>query len=319
MALPPLNGGPWLDLLIRDPLTYARHVLRGNRADDGDFAKASPDRPPVLLIHGFMGTRGALFVLEQRLRADGFQVFSISLGTLNIQDIRKSAFGIHLAVQKIMEATHGKVSKIDIIGHSMGGLIALYYTRFMGGDEHVRKLVSLGTPYRGTWASLAGVACFGTFAPSVWQMLPGSSFLRQLGELPAPPSVEWTSVIARYDGLCPPATAKIAPGTNYELPLGHAGLVLSADVYRVVKRVLRREHEPTTRTVTFSMVDGKWTRVGDRAKPNGNTASHDRRRDERRRAERREDRQHDRAAAGRVNSPARLHKAARTARARKKR
>src|SRR5690349_11834248 len=70
MALPPLYGGPWLDLLIKDPLTYARHALRGNSADDADFAKCSPDRPPVLLVHGFMGTRGALFLLESRLRAD---------------------------------------------------------------------------------------------------------------------------------------------------------------------------------------------------------------------------------------------------------
>lgn len=309
MALPPLHGGTLYDVMVKDPLTYARHALRGNRADDPDFAMATPDRPPVLLIHGFAGTRGALFLLEQRLRADGFLVFSVNLGTLNMQDIRKSAFGIHLAVEKIMSATGGKVKKIDIVGHSMGGLIALYYTKFMGGDEHVRKLVTLGTPYRGTWASLVGVALLGTLAPSTWQMLPGSAFLRLMGSLSVPLSVEWNSVIARYDALCPPHTAKITPGTNYELPLGHAGLVLSADVYRVVKRVLRREHQPTTRTITFSMVDGKWTRMAEKS------SARDRRERERRKADRRNAKPHAVPAAGRVEAP--LRRAAKMARKKK--
>lgn len=322
MALPPLYGGPWLDLLIKDPLTYARHALRGNSADDPDFARCSPDRPPVLLVHGFMGTRGALFLLESRLRADGFHVFSINLGTFNIQDIRKSAFQIHLAIEKIMGATGGRVRKIDIVGHSMGGLIALYYLKYMGGDEHVRKLVTLGTPYRGTWASLVGVlTLLGSLSPSTWQMLPGSYFLRMLDAVPPPPSVEWTSVIARYDALCPPTTARISPGSNYDLPLGHAGLVLSADVYRVVKRLLRRDHEPTSKTLYFAMDNGKWRRTPidweKRAQsPWGRRPNEERRAKQRRLdAERRDMPRH-----GRLDAPRRLlvKKAAKTARRRRR-
>ena len=321
MALPPLYGGPWLDLLVKDPLTYARHALRGNCADDADFARCSPERPPVLLIHGFMGTRGALFLLESRLRADGFHVFSINLGTLNIQDIRKSAFQIHLAIEKIMAATCGRVRKIDIVGHSMGGLIALYYLKYMGGDEHVRKLVTLGTPYRGTWASLVGVGLLGTLSPSTWQMLPGSYFLRMLDAVPPPSTVEWTSIIARYDALCPPTTARISPGHNYDLPLGHAGLVLSADVFRVVKRVLRRDHEPTTKTLYFVMENGKWRRGSvERAarsqSPWGPRRDERRTNDERRRAQRR--RVIRLPTAGRVEAPRRaIRKAAKTARKRR--
>ena len=325
MALPPLYGGPWLDLLIKDPLTYARHALRGNRANAEDFASCSPERPPVLLIHGFAGTRGALFLLESRLRADGFRVFSINLGTLNIQDIRKSAFQIHLAVEKIMKATGGRVRKIDIVGHSMGGLIALYYLKYMGGDEHVRKLITLGTPYRGTWIGLLGVVLLGTLSPSTWQMLPGSYFLRMLEAVPPPESVEWTSVIARYDALCPPSTARISPGSNYDLPLGHAGLVLSADVFRLVKRVLRRDHEPTTKTLYFVMQNGKWRRApvdfADKKtqSPWGRRPGEERRAAERRKVERRKVISLARRAGVAVPTTGRvvLKKAAKTARRRR--
>src|SRR5207248_5532250 len=162
--------------------------------------------------------------------------------------------------------------------------IALYYLKYMGGDQHVRKLVTLGTPYKGTWASLMGVITLGTMSPSTWQMLPGSHFLRLLASLPMPRAVEWTSVYAKYDALCPPQTARISPGTNYELPLGHAGLVLSADVYRILKRVLRRDHEPTTRTLYFHMEDGKWVRT---TVASAAATAAERRKSERRKGERR--------------------------------
>ena len=87
--------------------------------------------------------------------------------------------------------------------------------------------------------------------------------------------------------------------------------MLSADVYRVVKRVLRREHEPTIRTITFSMVDGKWTRVSER------TVRRDRRATERRKNDRRKAARHDVPETGRVEAPERLRKAARVARKKK--
>ena len=135
---------------------YVRNLLRGNWEDDPQtFEDCTPERPPVLLLHGFLGTRGALFLLEQRLKNDGYAVFSINLGLLNIGDIRKSAYRIHLEIERILEAADGRIEKIDIVGHSMGGLIGLYYAQAMGGHERVRKLVTLGTPWRGTWFALA--------------------------------------------------------------------------------------------------------------------------------------------------------------------
>jgi len=48
---------------------------------------------------------------------------------------------------------------IDIVGHSMGGLVARYYIENLGKDENIRKLVTIGTPHWGsTLANISNIA-----------------------------------------------------------------------------------------------------------------------------------------------------------------
>src|SRR5215510_10157312 len=126
-----------------------------------------------------------MYMLEQRLVDDGFVVVSFNIGTLNVRDIRRSAFLIHRKIERILAQT--PFAKIDIIGHSMGGLIGLYYVKKLGGHARVRRLVMMGTPVRGTWAALAGVVTLGLWSTSSWQLLPRSRFLDELAQGPMPP------------------------------------------------------------------------------------------------------------------------------------
>src|SRR5438132_7276106 len=119
-----------------------------------------------------------MYIMERRLNGDGICVFSFNLGSLNTRDIRQSAFLIHRKIESILAQT--PVKRIDIIGHSMGGLIGLYYVKKLGGHEKVRKLVMMGTPQKGTWAGLAGVLTMGLVSSSSWQLLPRSDFLKEL-------------------------------------------------------------------------------------------------------------------------------------------
>ncbi len=49
---------------------------------------------------------------------------------------------------------HHPRERIDLVGHSEGGLIGRYYVQKLNGAHRVRHLVTLGTPHRGTpWAS----------------------------------------------------------------------------------------------------------------------------------------------------------------------
>jgi triacylglycerol lipase len=223
----------------RHTLSYFRHLARGNRIHRRAFFDSIDEtRPPVLLIHGYLGTRGSMYIMERRLNDDGICVFSFNLGSLNVRDIRASAFLIHRKIESILSQT--PVRKIDIVGHSMGGLIGLYYVKKLGGHEKVRKLVMMGTPVRGTWAALLGVATVGLFSTSAWQLMPGSRFLKDLASGSLPAAVQYFTIAAQRDWICPPESTPLDGAHSLTVPLGHSSLVLSEEVYRHVLSALRK-------------------------------------------------------------------------------
>ncbi|MBJ7002975.1 esterase/lipase family protein [Streptomyces griseofuscus] len=139
-----------------------------------------PVRPglPVVLLHGFIDNRSVFVLLRRSLAQHGGQrVESLNYSPLTC-DIRTAAelFGRH--VEEICERTGS--DRVDIVGHSLGGLIARYYVQRMGGDLRVRTLITLGTPHSGT-----RVAPLADAHPIVRQMRPGSQVIAELGG-PAP-------------------------------------------------------------------------------------------------------------------------------------
>jgi pimeloyl-ACP methyl ester carboxylesterase len=219
-------------------LTYLRHLARGNRIRRrASFDKVDDRHPPVLLIHGFLGTRGSMYPLERRLADEGLCVFSFNLGALNSRDIRASAFLIHRKIESILSQT--SVHRIDIVGHSMGGLIGLYYIKKLGGQARVRRLIMMGTPIKGTWAALAGVATLGLWSKSSWQLLPRSRFLDELSQGPLPPEVDVFTLAAARDWVCPLPTTRLRGATSVTVRMGHSSLVVSEEVFARILSILR--------------------------------------------------------------------------------
>ncbi len=223
---------------INEIITYLRYTYqRGNSLQARDFYdRVSPDTPPVLLIHGFLGTRGAMLPMELRLKRDGFVVFSIDLGVFNIGDIRRSALRIHQKIQRILREVD--LEKIDVVGHSMGGLIGMYYIKKLSGHQFVRKMITLGTPHQGTWITMLGIAVMGLLAPSVWQMVPDNFFLKELQADPLPLGPNYHAIAGTYDAVCPAERSRLDGAHNVEIPCGHAALATSAKVYHVIRDIL---------------------------------------------------------------------------------
>src|SRR5690606_30112036 len=69
---------------------YGRHLVQGTTVSV-DSSWTRPGAPPVVLVHGFMGTRGTMLPVARRFQRDGRVVFSYAYGTLNLASIRRSA------------------------------------------------------------------------------------------------------------------------------------------------------------------------------------------------------------------------------------
>ncbi|MGW0819783.1 lipase family alpha/beta hydrolase [Streptomyces sp. NPDC002845] len=135
-------------------------------------------KPPVVLLHGFIDNRSVFVLLRRSLAQYGHQrVESLNYSPLTC-DIRTAAELLGRHIEEICERTGSE--RVDIVGHSLGGLIARYYAQRLGGDTRVRTLVTLGTPHAGT-----SVAPLMDAHPIVRQMRPGSEVLKELRE-PAP-------------------------------------------------------------------------------------------------------------------------------------
>jgi hypothetical protein len=135
-------------------------------------------KPPVVLLHGFIDNRSVFVLLRRSLAQHGrHRIESLNYSPLTC-DIRVAAELLGRHVEEICERTGSE--QVDVVGHSLGGLIARYYVQRLGGDARVRTLVTLGTPHSGT-----RVAPLANAHPIVRQMRPGSPVVEELAR-PAP-------------------------------------------------------------------------------------------------------------------------------------
>ncbi len=168
-----------------------------------------PDKIPVLLLYGFFSSRRSLLVLEKLLSERGYQLISFNLGgLLEIFFTRSITDTAEFIDQKIKrQVGRHNISRIHIVAHSKGGLVALWWLLRLGGDRYCKKLITLGTPFRGTFLTWLALATpLGFIFRDMWQMRPGSQFLKELHESPIPSDVQIYTIYSNRD--------KVARGDN---------------------------------------------------------------------------------------------------------
>lgn len=202
-------------------------------------------KPPVVLLHGFIDNRSVFVLLRRNLAQHGRQhIESLNYSPLTC-DIRTAAELLGHHIEEICERTGQP--QVDIVGHSLGGLIARYYVQCLGGDLHVRRLVTLGTPHSGT-----RVAPLANAHPIVRQMRPDSEVIEELRR-PAPGCR--THIVSFWSDLDhwmdPLETACIDHPDllvhNVQVSgIGHLALPVHPAVAAGIRQVL--DHEPTAKT-----------------------------------------------------------------------
>lgn len=234
--------------VLRDNLGSVRKVyLRGNRIlRRGDFAQREET---VLLLHGFFQTRNLWDVMEDRLRYDGFGVFSFDLGGifwhLNSRSISLLAERIGTKIERVCER-YG-LERFHIVAHSQGGLIARQYIQHHGGDRRVKSLTTLGTPHSGTPLALLSLWFLsgGLISKTPFQFFSGSSFFKRLHKDTFPAMIPFASVYSRSDLLCPfpmgvlrPRQGETSMKNHPVRGLGHTALAYDPGVYHIVRNEL---------------------------------------------------------------------------------
>ncbi|MET9892744.1 alpha/beta fold hydrolase [Streptomyces sp. NPDC006465] len=160
-------------LLYPSGITQERRTAPPLPSPDVAAKLPTEEKPPVVLLHGFIDNRSVFLLLRRNLAQHGRQhIESLNYSPLTC-DIRTAAELLGRHIEEICERTGHE--RVDIVGHSLGGLIARYYVQCLGGDTHVRTLVTLGTPHSGT-----RVAPVMNAHPIVRQMRPGSAVIEEL-------------------------------------------------------------------------------------------------------------------------------------------
>ena len=186
-----------------------------------DFGcKGTAAKPPVILVHGtWENQKDNWAAFSPFLKNNGYCVFTFNYGgnitdtTYGWKSITSNAEELRNFVGLVRVATGAR--RVDLVGHSQGGMMPRYYIKNLGGAGKVDDLVGLAPSNHGTTNPGALVAG-ATFCPACDQQRAGSPFLTALNAGDETPgSVSYTQIETRYDEVVTPYTsAFLAPGPN---------------------------------------------------------------------------------------------------------
>jgi triacylglycerol esterase/lipase EstA (alpha/beta hydrolase family) len=186
---------------------------------------------PVILVHGtFENMSGSWQALSPLLYDSGYCVFALNYGSYEgsgqfgiyaTGDIAQSAEQLASFVTQVLAATGAR--KVDLVGHSQGGMMPRYYLRFLGGAKTVHTLVGLAPSNHGTTldgiftlANLLGVgSAFGFHCPACEQQEAGSAFLAKLNAgADTVSGVHYTVIESANDEVVTPYSSAFLSGSN---------------------------------------------------------------------------------------------------------
>jgi triacylglycerol lipase len=153
-----------------------------------------PPPPPLVLVHGLWDTPRLFDRLRRELggRRDPLLIPHLphKLGATPLE-------ALALSLGRQIESRFGPEQPVDLLGFSMGGVIARVWIQLLGGHQRTRRLITVASPQRGSWVALpwprwplGGIA----------DMKPGSALLRRLdGDLETLAPVECCSFYCPVD------------------------------------------------------------------------------------------------------------------------
>lgn len=184
--------------LLRYPTGLRRPGMTANPAD-----RTGGSAEPIVLVAGLAENMAVFARLRLALEDCGVgPVVAFAYSPLS-GDVRSLAAKLAEQVEQLCAITGA--SRVRLVGHSLGGLIARYYVQRLGGHARVDLVVTVATPHRGTMA-----AWLLPPLPLVRQLRPDSELHAELAE-PAP------TCLTRFVTFSSAGDAVILPACNGQL------------------------------------------------------------------------------------------------------
>ncbi len=221
------------DMLIRKPGARAPEgaASEGRRIDE-DLASL-----PVLLVPGWGAPMWHTRWIGRQLEEAGLRVERMRLPLMAVGDMVRSARRVSEEVDRVLDGTGA--ARINIVGYSLGGLIARIYLQQLAGFEKLGRAAFVGAPQEGIYTGYAAA-----FTPAGRQVSKGSRFMKELNrrQLCGCEEPRCLAVFLWKDGtIFPSRSARLRCGYNLELvwPVMHWGLVFNREVIATVADFLR--------------------------------------------------------------------------------
>ena len=195
----------------------------------------SPPRP-VVLLHGFASTPRSLAFLARHVRNQLKRpVLRPSLG-FGWGDVLCAARRVDAAIAA------ARFDEVDVVGHSLGGLVATELLKNVDCGVRVRRVITLGAPHAGVpLARYAAIATLG-LSPCMRQLVQGSRYLAGLAARPVPAGSELIAITGEADGLVPERSSRIGTAVRQRWlrlhGVDHMQLVFHSDALALVGELL---------------------------------------------------------------------------------
>jgi len=152
---------------------------------------------PVVLLHGFASTPHMLALVARHVRVHLKRpLLRPNLG-LGFGDLARAAERVHAAIAA------SSAREVDVVGHSLGGVVATYLLKRLDRGRRVRRVVTLGAPHMGAPLAWLGMAATLGLSTAMSQLRPGSAFLAELSAAPVPAGSELFALAGEADAVVP--------------------------------------------------------------------------------------------------------------------
>ncbi len=213
-----------LSALLRDP------VFRGRGVPPGDGR-------PILLIPGFLAGDWTLRVMDGWLKRVGYRSFLSGI-LLNVQHSERLISGLRRKVAELEKQTG---SRITLVGHSRGGLLAKVLSQRR--PQGIEQVIALGSPLA-DWTDLAAVTHHAVgVVTTANEIVFGRRFNaegRFTYDLKLAPIVPTTSIYTKTDDVVNFRSCLRPDIPAIQVWGSHNGLVVNPEVFRLLGRLLAR-------------------------------------------------------------------------------